>query len=771
MSMSSVTTLISPTSTKAATPSTSGPGLAHRRPSVHSSHGIKRRPSQHTAHHGHHAHSHSSTSSGSKKSNEGEHGRRAVAAGLAMHALDTADAAIRKKKEKRPIHKASRSDTHLPRLSRTASMTSNTSHESAVSHTQGVTRPRRGSHKKSEESITVMNEKGEITAEGDGKELQVEEEEGWESGNDGQLEISPVRSKKGKERTTNTKSSIIRRTQSDTSAEPNQLDSTKKSQSQSQHNQGILDSGDLVETPSEVAHLPALTQKTTGFAGTIQPPDPQLAAQLPTHDPHPIVTPHPIRRNASAKSLVGPIVMEPANSGDSSLTDPATASKRQPSSERGGSRERKDRPVGSSRLRSTDGSGLPKNDQPETKTSTSPSYPFPRLVPEDAEDAGSSRVGDQKQQSQRQQSHAPQPRHHSEEEKPQSQQRQRPQPQSRSRQTSSQHPQLRHRYSNSSLRSIQSLRAPPHPLNSPTAYRSQATVATSRPGSMFGSPTKDDKRQVVPSMHQPPVPKPQISYEIAQGQGFDGSIPEEDQPRSSRLTSTKSHTNRKDSISSNKSLANIFAPLATPTMSSPTRSISGPGQSGRRKTALEAASDASKMSSTNDPTLYHSSLGHANIPETVYLVSRFLPQKKIVRPKWEMDMRDPTVHEELEAGGMKVGLTNGDYREAHESLIKTLKHLNININNQDNNNQPKRGGSSTGFSRSYSGYANLLTNSTTASSTTPGGGSDENLVVGTINLKGKDGLAIKKGTFAGKTPFELSVQRCLAQRPTAPFGL
>ncbi|KAK6910114.1 hypothetical protein I203_104145 [Kwoniella mangroviensis CBS 8507] len=750
MSLSSATTLISPTSVKTTAPSTSAAGgggshATNRRPSVHA----KRRASTHAAHshgHGHGHHSHA----GNRRSSEGEHGRRALAAGLAMHALDTTDALVKKKKEKRPLPKNSRSDTHLPRLSRTTSITSTTSHDSHGTTTSKSTRPkaRRGSTRRSEESVQVLKESGE-----DGDEVD-EAEEGWESGED-QLEISPEKSKKGKSRTketqTQTASSNRRRTVSDTSAEPQQ----QQQRQTVSHGKAVLN-GDLTASPLETPHPPALTQRTTGFAGAIQPPDPQVAAELPVQDPHPIVTPHPIRRNTSAKSLVGPISMEPTASADS---------RRYPSSDREGGRDgsrdraKSTRPEVSSRLRSTEGSGLPQANEADA-ISTSPSYPFPQMSSSNAQESAQTEAQQEPSESQRQRNAS------------QSQPQTQSQGAIRSRQTSQQHPQLRHRYSNSSLRSIQSLRAPPHPLNSPTGYRTHATTATSRPGSMFGSPTKDDKRQRVPSMHQPPVPQPQISYEMAKGQGWDGPIPEESTPRSGKIqnqSQSQSHS-RKDSISSQKSIRSIFAPLATPataTLSSPARSTSGTGR--RRKTALEAASLASRMPSTNDPTLYHNSLGHANIPETVYLISRFLPStKKAIRPRWEMDMRDPDIQQDLSEGRLKVGLTNGDYRESHESLVKTLKELGKDGDSIQQNRNVTGGGGVGGIGRP--GTMNRSYSSSAFPLGVGSGGLGGDGVDG-LSMRLKDGLTIKKGGFAGKTPFELSVQRCLAQRPGGTAGI
>ncbi|OCF42925.1 hypothetical protein I317_03276 [Kwoniella heveanensis CBS 569] len=846
MSASSATTLISPSNARTpsaagtSTHGATGPGM-HRRPSTHAHaahghHTVKRRASAHAHGHGHgHGHVHGT----GRRPSEGDHGRRALAAGLQMHALDTTDA-LRKQKKKadRPLPKSSRSDTNLPRLSRTTSMTSNASHSSEASRTttsttntghathQNKPRPRRNSHVKSEESVHVLDENGQAT-----EEIDDEEGGGWESGD---LEISPEKSKKGKMRdpanTRSTVSATMRRAASDSTVEPSAAGNKSGGKNKSTNHptiSGVLGDGNLVDTPSNIngPHPPPLTQRTTGFAGGVQPLDPQIAAQLPAADPHPIVTPHPIRRNTSAKSLVGPIAMEPVQSDQGVPTEPPKIGN--DNDDQGEADKQPSRPAnGPLRHRSTEGSGLPQG----REDTSSPSYPFPQMPPPDQSDkdkqsdAPVPSAGEQPKQSHRRNdSQQEQPQHPSRATTyPQPQKQSQSSSQPRSRQTSSQngpHPPLRHRYSNSSLRSIQSLRAPPHPLNSPTAYR----TASSRPGSMFGSPTKGkggrdtgrSERERVHSMHQPPVPAPQVSYEVAQGQGWDVGIPEEDTPRRSinemgAGPAAGTAKKRQDSVSSTRSIRSIFAgTMSNPGGIAPSLSQQGEVSASsrlqsasrqrvstqqsqnqgsdsaqprlsRRQTAMEAASAASKMATTSDPALYHHSQGHSSTTaESCFLVSRFLPFKKIERPRWEMDMRDPLVHEELEAGNLKVGLTNGDYRQAHESLVRSIRQLGLNSGvgvgagngaggDAGNNINGANGFGKRGVSRSYSGY-NMLTHDTV--SHVNGHGGSDGAGLGTI--KGKDGvgMTVTRGAFGGKTPFEMSVQRCLTQRPGGRVGL
>ncbi|WWD17364.1 hypothetical protein CI109_101805 [Kwoniella shandongensis] len=730
MSASSANTLISPSNHRG----TAAPSV-HRRPSVHSHHtthahhSVKRRASTH----GH---------AGNRRSSEGEHGRRALVAGLAMNTLETAAASKPAPKKRnsgdRPLTKSSRSDTHLPRLSRTHSMTSVVSHTSSNSATG---RPGKGGRKSSEETVQVLSEDGGQAGPSGGNAGEEEEEEEWEDGDEAP---KPKPSS----------SAAMRRTVSDTSADP------KGKQKRHSHHpsiSAIIAEGNLVDTPLEAPNPLSSTQRTTGFAGSVQPPDPQVAAELPSVEHHPVIT-NPIKRVASTKSLVGPIMMESTSDlGAGTAFESPTEYK-----EEDHDHDAKAPPPGPARLRSTQGSGLPAENK---EVSTSPSYPFPQMVlpspPSTATTKPSAPVPP-KEQDNTPPNSAPIQNH------------------PRSRQTSNQNGHiLRHRYSNSSLRSIQSLRAPPHPLNSPTGYRTG--MHASRPGSNFGSPSKGgDRRERIPSMHQPPVPQPQVSYEVAQGHGWD-EIPENEvfkrrtappapaPPKSNGPTGPKPQSVRKSSVSSTHSIRNIFAgtlgtpsssitPIAEPTTTAQSQSQrDGPPTPHRRLTAFEAASAASKRNTTTDPALYHHSLGHStNSAETTFLVSRFLPVKKVHRPTWEIDLRDP---EQVE--NPRVGLTNGDYRESHESLVRTFRELGVfngagNGTSTGGATQGKRG-----ISRSYSGY-NLLSG---AGGT--GGASNDHTDQGLGMIRARDGtgLLVSKGSSGGKTPFEMSVERCLAQRP------
>ncbi|OXM82131.1 hypothetical protein C364_00243 [Cryptococcus neoformans Bt63] len=687
MSLSSQTTLIS-SSAKHTNPP------LHRRPSQHA----RRRASLHAAHpHAHthaHAHAHTHAHAPGRRSSEGEAGRRALAAGLAMHTLDQGK---KKKQGERPLPRGNRSDTHLPRLTRTDSTMSIASHSSAASN---VSRPSAKS-RRTTESIQVIDDQG--------KEIDPNEDE-WESGED------VKQTKKGKGKQQAPSSAAMRRTVSDTTSDPKR----KRTQSMAE----AMARGDLVDI-QDPDHRPPLTQRTTGFAGTVQPPDPQVAAEMPQVD-HPIIT-NPIKRVASSKSLVGPIsaITSMDATPDSGLpTEPPRGLQSETSEPK--------RPSTGPSLRSTSGGGLPRDPtdqrdeaQTQNKLTNSPSYPFPKMVSPTGSDQKASPKDDLP-----------------EKEIPTT---------SRSRATSSKAARsLRHRPSNSSLRSIQSLRAPPHPLNSPISYtgRNAAQESPSR-GSY-------DKRDRVPSMHQPPVPQPQVSYEVAQGQGWD-QIPEEDVPRENACPSNQSNVDagtthsqnlRRSSVASTRSLRSIFAGTLAP----PSTASSSP-QPHKRLTALEAASAASKRPTTNNPVLYHHSLSHASgSAESCFLISRFLPPKKITRPKWEVDIHD---QERIEHGG--VGLTNGDYRSAHETLVSTFRELGTGALRQ------KRG-----LPRTPSGYSLIptgLTLSSVATATGVSNGHQDNQGLGTIKARDGGRFEVARGGSGGMTPFEMSVERVLKQRP------
>ncbi|AAW40809.1 expressed protein [Cryptococcus deneoformans JEC21] len=684
MSLSSQTTLISPSAKHTNPP-------LHRRPSQHA-----RRKSLHAAHpHAHaHAHTHAHGHAHGRRGSEGEAGRRALAAGLAMHTLDQSK---KKKQGERPLPRGNRSDTHLPRLTRTDSTMSIASHSSATSN---VSRPSAKS-RRTTESIQMIDDQG--------KEVDPNEDE-WESGED------VKQTKKGKGKQQEPSSAAMRRTVSDTTSDPK----GKRTQSIAE----AMARGDLVDI-QDPDHRPLLTQRTTGFAGTVQPPDPQVAAEMP-HVDHPIIT-NPIKRVASSKSLVGPI------SAITSIdTTPDVGLPTEPPRGLQSATSEPKRPSSGPSLRSISGSGLPRDPtdqrdeaQARDKLTDSPSYPFPKMAsPTESEQKASPKDD------------------HPEKKIPTA---------SRSQATSSKAARsLRHRPSNSSLRSIQSLRAPPHPLNSPISYtgRNAAHESPSR-GSY-------DKRDRVPSMHQPPVPQPQVSYEVAQGQGWD-QIPEEDVQRENAPVSNQSNVDagtthsqnlRRSSVASTRSLRSIFAGTLAP----PSAASSTP-QPHKRLTALEAASAASKRPTTDNPVLYHHSLSHASgSAESCFLISRFLPPKKIRRPKWEVDIHD---QERIENGG--VGLTNGDYRSAHETLVSTFRELGTGAMHQ------KRG-----LPRTASGYSLLptgLTLSSVAAATGVSNGHQDNQGLGTIKARDGARLEVARGGSGGMTPFEMSVERVLKQRP------
>jgi hypothetical protein len=147
---------------------------------------------------------------------------------------------------------------------------------------------------------------------------------------------------------------------------------------------------------------------------------------------------------------------------------------------------------------------------------------------------------------------------------------------------------------------------------------------------------------------------------------------------------------------------------------------------------MQAASAASRLNTTSDPVAYHHSLGFSPATaETAHLLSRFLPAKKPHRPRWSITHREALeAAEATERGEMpnyRIGLTDGQYREAHESLVATLKEVG-------KSQQLRRGPRSQG-------YTALLTGATA------------------------EEPAPRNSHRAGQTPFELSMARCMTQRP------
>lgn len=246
-------------------------------------------------------------------------------------------------------------------------------------------------------------------------------------------------------------------------------------------------------------------------------------------------------------------------------------------------------------------------------------------------------------------------------------------------------------------------------------------------------------------MHQPPIAPPVIYREIAQGHGYDepeGEITPV-QPQSQMA--------RKSSVSSQHNLRAIFAPTSGRAEVKPSSTRSSMGPPGhRRKTATEVAAAAARLHTTNDPALYHQSLGYpSSSAETAHLISRFLPPKKVTRPSWEITA------EQVREGraGSTVGLTDGDYREAHESLVRTMRELGVSQGSRR-------------ISRNVSHHS-LLGGGGMSSSLGGGAGVDEGL--GT--LQGRSGtLLVSKGGWGGKTPFELGLERVMAQRPQRSLG-
>ncbi|GMK59167.1 hypothetical protein CspeluHIS016_0701820 [Cutaneotrichosporon spelunceum] len=258
-------------------------------------------------------------------------------------------------------------------------------------------------------------------------------------------------------------------------------------------------------------------------------------------------------------------------------------------------------------------------------------------------------------------------------------------------------PLLRRPPSHASLRSIHSLRAPPHPLNALDSPKQRRTA----------------------SLHYPPVAPALINRETVAGQGWEGDQGEEP-PRAS-TSHPEPRPARVGSFSSVRSLKDL---LNGPP---PARATS------RRLTAMQAATKVSRLGTTSDPVAYHHSLGFSpTTAETAHLLSRFLPPKREGRPRWAITAREAlAAHHALEAGEEiepgRIGLTDGQYRDAHESLVETLLSLGAR--------KPRRGASRIS-------YQALL------------GGQDE--AGWNPRRQGR-----------GMSPLEMSAARVLAQRPRA----
>ena len=453
--------------------------------------------------------------------------------------------------------------------------------------------------------------------------------------------------------------------------------------------------------PAEVNHPHPHTMKTTGFSGSVQTPDPQLTMQTHLNEATPhwndsmhIMPAHQLKHQQSARTLAALAKADDAARSEGSGIVPAAFHRM------------RTKTISAS-------SGI--------STNASSSFPFPNvdtqpseLTPPTSSECVKPRI------------------EHPLEEKSRT----------RTRLASgTETHRIRHRRSNSSLRSVQSMRAPPHPLNSPTDYRSGMVldVGTSRSGSTLNSPKRDNG----PIFHNPPIAPPVVYREVVSGQGWDHA---EGRP-SSGIGEIDSHdlVPRKISSSSTRSLKDILTG-PTPhrsdvpaTSSSPSSQLSQ-AQPSRRRTAVEAASAMTKLPTTNNPALYHHSRGYpSSSAETAFLISRFLPQKKVTRPKWEISATA------LQEGHDGIGLTNGEYREAHESLIRGMRELSVGTGTTSTRRSKSKG---------YTHQALLVSSSDL--------GSREG--IGMVN--GRNGpMVVARGGWRGKTPFELSVERCLTQRP------
>jgi hypothetical protein len=345
-------------------------------------------------------------------------------------------------------------------------------------------------------------------------------------------------------------------------------------------------------------------------------------------------------------------------------------------------------PAGPSRTRSTEGSGMP--DHKISQLETSPSYPFPRVLDNQGLERKASNG-------------------------------------------------LRHVPSNTSIRSTISYRAPPHPLNSSLGYHAGQHARTASTALTVDT----DMRR---SMHQPPLAPPVINREAAEGHTWD--LPES-QPQS---VSTPPPMSRRESTSSQRSLRAIFQPTSSRMqMASGSRSVSNgpapPPQNGpipnRRPTAMEAAAAAAKLHTTTNQALYHKSLGYsAASAETAHLISRFLPAKKVPKPRWILT---------ADSNPDDIGIPQSEYRESHDTLLRQMKELGM----PSNSSSKSSANTGSGFRKASRFTSNLLT---------VGYGRESSVGMGII--KSKNGpLQITRGGWRGKTPFDMSIERCLAQRP------
>lgn len=700
--VSSATLVSSPSGRHQPPPPAAGPshpGLSTR----------QRTQSHSSMHHAHHAHAPrrkgSAHAGPSRRGSEGEGGRRALTSGLMMQGLDgAAPGAAGRRKADRPPSKSSRSDTHLPRLSRNASATSIASDSSRPGNDR----------KRSGESVTVLSEDGverpEQPVEGEG------EGEEWESGEDETVIMTKSRGK-GKDRSSGASTPMRRSTSAPMSHE----------------GAVAMQKGDsmgaaLASARPQTPHLQR--QKTTGFAGSVIPPDPHTASELVHgevnhhyNDAMHVMPAHQVKHQKSARSLHA-LAMEAEERPIAAPHRMSSGGASGPSAASAGSDHSVPDVVrrNPTRTGSTLGSGLPPGVHDEGRQT---SFPFPK--------AGTPSPADSKRELN--------PVKETITDQPLSQS-----PRQASRQRTSSRS-VRHRRSNSSLRTSQTTRASPHPLNGP------------RPSSVYtASPTKVKG----PSLLQPPLALPVVYKETASGAGYD--IPENEEvgplhaSTSSWQTAGPSDSSRdgigarKSSFSSINSLrGNLSSMLggkapASPSASAEATRVPSGRQMIRRKTAMELAEAASKMSTTSDQALYHHSLGYSPAAaETAHLVSRFLPPKRGRRPTWEV-----TPTERVE-GTAPPGLLKSNYRDAHESLVRMMKDASGPVARRS-------------LSRNQSGYS-IRPSASAVSLANTEQSADAETGIGLGVVPGSNTLHLKRGWWRGRSPLELSVERCLAQRP------
>lgn len=529
--------------------------------------------------------------------------------------------------------KTSRSESHLPGLSRTPS-------SGTVSQLQSD-----GSRRRKDVEVEVIS--------GDGGDDDGDDGEDWESGDEA---ATPAGGSRKHRSVSDPAKATPRRTSTQSSAAP------------------------LPESPLDLriptpGHEPPATQKTTGFPGAPTPLTPASIASGASQSQLSLGRPQSER---SASGISQALAAGSAVEGEAGYPFPAMDGKKE--THRDSSTDRPDR---QSQERHAER-------QPDRQADRQTDKQTDRRTSRQAE-RQTERQGDRRAERQ-----APRPSRPAAERQPTppAPEKAVPAPLTLARQPSM-----------TSVRSIHSLRAP-HPLNSPVDTR--------------GFDTPGGKRST--SMHFPPVAPAVVYRETVGGHGWDeaGSDVEPTTPRTQRI----------GSFSSVRSLKDIFAGAQTPTrVTSFTAPSAGSRTPSRRITALQAASAAARLNTTSDPVAYHQSLGFSPATaETAHFLSRFLPTKKQRRPRWAISVREAMeAHEKAAAGeepDYRVGLTDGQYRDAHESLVDTMRNLGIAP-------APRRGRSS--------GYHALLS-----------GGSVEEVLP-------------KQGS--GQTPFAISVARCMAQRP------